>query len=454
MDLNALITKYSRSGPRYTSYPTAPQWSDKHGADTYRRHLEALSQNTSKPLSLYIHVPFCESLCYYCGCNILITKDHSRSREYVEHCLIELEAVATALKARRKLGQISWGGGTPTYLTVGQMKQLHQGTQHLFEIAADAEVNIEVDPRVTTNEQLEWLASLGFNRVSLGVQDFDPKVQETIHRIQPEEMTDSMVKKCRTLGMKGINLDLIYGLPYQTVTSFERTMDAVARIRPDRIALYNYAHLPNMIAHQKILDSHPMPSADERVAIFQLAYERLIGAGYRSIGMDHFALREDELSRALDKGSLYRNFQGYSVQKAADMIGIGCSAIGEVEGGYFQNVREVKPYQEKIGAGGLATLRGCVLSDDDKRRKWVIQTLMCQFELRSDRYEAMFGAPFETHFGAECAELTGFFEEGLLERRGETLKVSDLGRLFVRNIAMVFDAYLKAPSPVRYSTTV
>ncbi len=452
-NVRKLVQKYSTSGPRYTSYPTAPQWTENFGLAGYKKHLE-LEDNPQEPLALYIHVPFCESLCYYCGCNIQITKDHSRSGQYVDALLKEIKTVAGFLQGRRHLSQISWGGGTPTFLALSEMQRLHQGTRDYFDIAPEAEVSIEIDPRVTSQAQLETLRELGFNRVSLGLQDFNETVQKSVNRLQSKEMTEGMIQFCRKLGYQGINLDLIYGLPHQTVDSFKHTIQTVAEVRPDRIALYNYAHLPSLRGHQKILDKLPMPNADERLDIFSLSYDHLTRAGYRSIGMDHFALPQDELSKALDSGSLYRNFMGYTVKRGAGLIGIGASAIGEMKNTYFQNIREAKGYEEAIAKDGVATFRGCLLSEEDKKRKWIIQRLMCNFQLKFSEYRAKFGDSFEEHFSEEVKTLIPFYEDGILTRSQESLKVTPLGQLFVRVVAMAFDAYLKSPKGATYSKTL
>lgn len=455
MALIELIRKYSTSGPRYTSYPTAPQWKEEVSERNYRAELEKAFSNPSDELAMYVHIPFCEQLCYYCGCNIQITKDHSRSQAYLEALLTELKETAKLLGEKRVLSQVSWGGGTPTFFTSAEITKLQRGILECFELAPGAEVSIEIDPRVTTDEQLETLKSVGFNRASLGVQDFNLDVQKAVNRIQSAEMTQKMLKTCHSLGFTGVNFDLIYGLPLQTFNSFEETVEEVIRIRPDRIALYNYAHLPSLRPHQKILEKMKMPDAEERVAIFSHAYEELIQAGYRSIGMDHFALETDEMYQSLLDGRLYRNFMGYTVKKGAGLLGMGASAIGESQNAYFQNVREAKSYEERVGETGLATLRGCLLSEDDLERKWAIQSLMCQFKLEAGEFEASFGKSFESKFKWELTQLGDFFKEGILEGNTRSMKVTNLGRLFVRNVAMLFDAYLKLPNQkATYSKTV
>jgi oxygen-independent coproporphyrinogen-3 oxidase len=451
--LRGLIEKYSVAGPRYTSYPTAPQWADL-GEEKYQQALQAGYLGDDDPLALYVHIPFCEKLCYYCGCNIQITKDHGRSPSYVDALLAEAKFVSARLGGRKTLSQISWGGGTPTFLNTDEIARLHRGIAASFDISPSAEVSIEVDPRVTSCAQLEILRTLGFNHVSMGVQDFEPQVQKAINREQSREMTEQMLKKCRELGFTGINFDLIYGLPHQSLATFERTITQVAQVRPDRIALYNYARIPSLLKHQTILEEYPMPSAEERVEIFSMAYDRLTAAGYRAIGMDHFALEDDELYRAIEKGTLYRNFMGYSVKRGKNMIGLGASAIGEVGPTFFQNLRKPQDYQAAVESGKLAAFRGCFLSADDLRRKWVIQEIMCRFVLDYATFDTQFNEKFETYFAEELPRLAPFFSDGILVAGERSVRVTDLGRIFIRNVAMVFDAYLKQPGKAAHSKTV
>lgn len=447
MDLNALIRKYNQPGPRYTSYPTAPQWSTTVTGKLYEQALHTTGLAGANPVAMYIHIPFCESLCYYCGCNIEISKKRIVGIPYVDAMLKEAVTVTSRLQQRACINHMSWGGGTPTYLPCDEIERLYNGIRSHFDFTPEAEVSIEVNPRVTTEDQLVLLARLGFNRISLGVQDFDPKVQKAVHRGQSALETEAMLRRCRELGFEGINFDLIYGLPYQTARSFEQSIEDVIRMGPDRIALYHYAHLPELRPHQKILEKYPMPDDRQRVEIFTVAYHNLTQAGYVAIGMDHFATPSDELARALPAGKLHRNFMGYASQHASDLIGIGASAIGEVGGGYFQNLRESKGYQLAIGTGGLATFRGCVISEEDRRRKWVIQNLMCAFQLSFEEYEGFFQEPFDVHFAEELNALEGFYEDEILEKAKGFIKVTPLGRLFIRNAAMVFDAYLPKSGP-------
>lgn len=454
MDLKSLIQKYSVAGPRYTSYPTAPQLSESIGIEQYRKHLGSEALASEKEWGLYIHIPFCESRCHYCGCNTQATKDRSINKKYVQGLLKELQSVAGLMGGRKILTQISWGGGTPTFLAVDEIRDLHQGTKALFEISSDADLSLEIDPRVTSTEQLECLRNLGFNRVSLGIQDFNVEVQRAINRNQSLEQTKQLLEVCRSLQFNTINFDLIYGLPFQTLASFEQTIDKVIEMRPSRIALFNYARLPKLLKHQNILEAYPMPSLEERVGIFTNAYEKLLKAGYGSIGMDHFALESDELYQAVFNGQLYRSFQGYVVKKSHHLIGLGASAIGELGDTYFQNVRQADDYMKSVYAEGLATLRGFFLSPEDKLRKWVIQRIMCQFELLYGEFHEVFGYKFEKYFNNEQEELRQFCEEGLLEIHPDRIKVTSLGRLLVRNVAMVFDAYLKKSQGGVYSKTV
>ena len=454
MGIAELSKKYSVAGPRYTSYPTAPQWIERLGASEYEEALAETTPDAGQALSMYLHIPFCEALCYYCGCNIQITHDHNKGAGYVDNLVREIASVATRLKGRPRLQQISFGGGTPTFLSSTELERLFRGITDCFEISPEAEISIEVDPRVTTDEHLRTLQRLGFNRISLGVQDFDPLVQKAVNRLQSAELTSRMLGLCRELGFRGINFDLMYGLPLQTVSSFEKTLDQVLAMGPDRVALYNYAHLPSLRPHQKILEKHAMASPEERTDIFNLGYERLTAGGYASVGMDHFAKKDDELYLALERGTLYRNFMGYTVRRAPQMIGIGASAIGELSSGYFQNIRETKPYEAQIGARGVATFRGCRFTPDDLRRKWVIQTLMCNFVLRFEEFENRFQASFLETFAEEVRSLPSFQADGLLQQRADSLVITSLGRIFIRNIAMVFDAYLRSPKGATYSKTV
>ncbi|NBX68903.1 MAG: oxygen-independent coproporphyrinogen III oxidase [Proteobacteria bacterium] len=454
MGLKELINKYSTSGPRYTSYPTAPQWVDSLTVEAYREQLKKSFSKKTDPIALYVHIPFCEALCYYCGCNIQITKDHTRSQTYLNSLIKEMKTVTEVIGSRQSLSQISWGGGTPTFMTVDEITKLHEATLQFFDLVPNAEVSIEIDPRVTSREQLKVLRELGFNRVSLGVQDFNEDVQKAINRVQSVKMTGDMLKFCRELGFEGINFDLIYGLPLQTRDSFKKTVEQVVQLKPDRIALYNYAHLPSLRPHQKIMDKFARPDTEERLAIFLDGYQEFTDHGYQSIGLDHFALDTDELFRAIEKETLYRNFMGYTVKRGAGMIGIGASAIGEIGNSYFQNIREAKNYEESVAQTGMAAFRGLLLSPEDEKRKWIIQQLMCKFILRFSDFQSRFGSDFKVEFESELRKLEDFSKEGILNLTSEGIAISELGRLVIRNVAMVFDAYLNLPGKATYSKTL
>lgn len=461
MDLREIIRRYDVSGPRYTSYPTAPQWTEQCGEAVYLERLGLLSGRSiedgaiegREPAALYIHIPFCESLCLYCGCNIQLTRDHGKAVRYVDAVLLEMGRVVHAIGTRPRLSQIAWGGGTPTFLSVLELTTLFQGILSHFEILRDAEISIEIDPRVTSDDQLERLRELGFNRVSLGVQDFAPDVQKAVNRLQSAELTERMLRRCHELGYSGVNYDLIYGLPAQTQASFEQTVCDVIRHHPDRIALYNYAHLPSLRKHQSRLERFSLPDANLKTELFELAYRRLVCAGYRAVGMDHFALESDELFNAANDGRLYRNFQGYTVKRGLPLFGFGASAITELDGAYFQNVRELGEYHDRMARGRLATFRGTVLSSDDEKRKWVIQRLLCQFRVDGREYRHRYGKAFWTDFEF-TRELKQLAADQLLEVDSDGLRVTETGRLFVRHAAMAFDAYLNKAATATYSRTL
>jgi oxygen-independent coproporphyrinogen-3 oxidase len=444
----ALLEKYNTAGPRYTSYPTAPVWEESYNQQTHLHVVQQtndLNKPNPHPLSIYIHLPFCESRCLFCGCNVVITKQRDQAEKYLGYLFREIEAVAHWIDRRRPLVQLHWGGGTPTYLSEEQMERLFHFLTDRFKLAPGAEVAIEVDPRVTTPAQIELLHKLGFNRISLGVQDFDPQVQETIHRIQPLEMTSQTVEQCRTLGFEGINFDLIYGLPHQTVASFEKTLDDVIVLSPDRIALYNYAYVPWLSPHQAQMPESALPAVDVKFQILQSAQQKLTEAGYRYIGMDHFAKPADELSVALDNGSLHRNFMGYTVQKGGDkpseLYGFGVSAISGLQWHFAQNWRKLSQYYEAIDTGQLPTMRGYNLSQDDKIRQQVILSILCEGRVRYADYDT-FGIRFTQYFVDALLQLKEMERDGLVQFADGGFTVTPTGRLFSRNIAMPFDAYL------------
>lgn len=443
-----LMRRYNVPGPRYTSYPTAPVWRSDVGAPDFAERLEAAgAAGPAVPLSLYVHLPFCRSLCWYCGCNTVISKDPSAADRYIDQLVRELDLVGERLGGRRTLAQVHWGGGTPTFLDEAQLERLWTELTRRFTLRPDAEVAIEIHPAVTTPGQLTLLRRLGFNRISMGLQDFNPRVQEATHRIQTEEETQGLLEHARWLGFSGVNFDLIYGLPYQDPLSWARTLAQVLAMRPDRLAVYSFAFMPEVLKHQRRMPAEALPGARTKLELFRAAYATFVEAGYRPIGMDHFAVPEDELARAQERRTLGRNFQGYTVKAATDVVALGCTGISDVAGAYFQNVRPLARYAESVTQGRFATERGLRLSEDDRRRRAVITQLMCNFwvDLGEDGARA---------FEPELERLRSFEEDGLVVRTGTQLELTPLGRLFVRNVAMVFDAYLSRAERPRFSQTV
>lgn len=447
-----LLRKYDRPGPRYTSYPTAPIWSEDIGGAQYAEALKNASSDADAPLSLYCHIPFCRTRCYYCGCNTCIVKGDTAVNAYTEELCKEIAWTADQLKPRGSVRQLHFGGGTPTYVGVERLAQILDCMEEAFEFGKDCERSMEIDPRLTTPEQLEFLAERGFNRISLGVQDFDPEVQKSIGRIQPQEQVTAVLEQCRRLGFKGINFDLIYGLPLQTVESFSRTLERVIELRPDRLAVYSFAFLPTVKANQLKINKDELPSTEMKYELFATAIAMFTGAGYRQIGMDHFALPDDELSRAQADGRLFRNFMGYSMQAAPEMIGIGMSSIGYVDDGFYQNVSRLKEYGRRIDESYCAVYRGIKLSKDDLIRQHLITSLMCNFRLDIAQLEKRFGITYDEYFAEEQRQLGGFVDDALLEVSPGRLIVTSVGRAFVRNIAMTFDAYLKDDAPGKKAT--
>ncbi len=450
-----LLAKYDKPGPRYVSYPMAPEWRADFGDSEYRVALKRASEAAAEPLSVYVHLPFCWQRCLFCGCNVIISKRQDVSQKYLDYLYREIAMTAAILGDRKTVKQLHWGGGTPTYLTVAQIEELHDRLAEFFDIAPDAEVAIEVDPRITTREQLAKLRELGFNRVSMGVQDLDPAVQKAIGRNQSEAETRAIFAWCRELGFSGANMDLIYGLPLQTVATWERSIRAAIDIRPDRLAVYNYAHIPSKIKHQRRMETFERPQGPVKYDLFALARRLFMEAGYRAIGMDHFALPEDELSIAMDQRRLHRNFMGYTVVPAADMVAFGVSAIGEVGGVYAQNEKRPVMYYKALDEGRFPTLCGIELSEDDTVRRWVIRQLMCNFYLSFAELEERFGVHYDTYFAREEADLADFYAEAFVERREDGLHALPLGQVFIRNVCMVFDAYLRKPGHfTNFSRTV
>jgi len=441
-----LLRRYDKPGPRYTSYPTAVQFNEEYGAADYRGKLAAADRHEERPLSLYLHIPFCESRCTYCGCHVVITRKSEVAEKYLRYLHREIDLLAGALPRRRTVSQYHWGGGTPNYLTLEQMAALHGKVTEHFRIQPEAEVAIEVDPRVTSREQIALMRECGFNRVSIGVQDFDQDVQAAINRHQSEEQTEEVYRRCREAGIPSINLDLIYGLPLQTPDSFTRTMNSVVRLRPDRVAVYSFAYVPWLKPHQKSIPEESMPSPELKLRLFCIARQAMLAAGYRQIGMDHFALPEDELALAQAGRRLHRNFMGYTVKKGSDMVGVGISAIGDVANSFAQNAKKLSAYYGMLDEEQFPIERGYILSRDDRIRRAVITALMCNFHLDRAEIERAYGIEFGDYFTEELEELCaseGPVEHGFLKIDEQSLQVVGNGGLFVRNICMTFDRYLR-----------
>ncbi len=449
-----LLSKYDTSGPRYTSYPTAPQFHEGFGPAAFEAEIRAANAAaTPPPLSLYFHLPFCESVCFFCGCNVTFTSDRTRPAGYTESLLREVARTVPLLKPGRPVEQLHWGGGTPTFFSPDQLRILFDGIRERFAFAPDAELGIEVDPRETSADHLRVLGALGFNRLSLGIQDFDPAVQEAVNRVQSAETTRATILEARARGFTSVSVDLMYGLPRQTAATFARTLDTVLALGPDRVALFNFAYLPDMIRHQKAIDAAALPPAPEKFAILRLAVERLTGAGYRYIGMDHFARPGDELCRAQDAGTLYRNFQGYTTHAGCDLHAFGVSAISSVGPCYAQNHKAIRDYSAAVAAGGLPVQRGIRLSAGDLLRRHVIMRLMCDFALDFAAVEREFNIRFQDTFADALGSLGRMEADGLLRLGPGRLEILPAGRLLVRNIAMAFDDYL-ATRPARFSRTI
>jgi len=445
VDLEGLIKRYDRPGPRYTSYPTAVEFHEGFTADSYCERLGAAAAAATEPLSLYVHLPFCQERCAYCGCAVIATKKRDVAATYLEYLGRETRMLATRLGARRRVVQYHWGGGTPTYLTLDQMARLDATIRRHFDIGSDAECAIEVDPRVTTREQITLLRHLGFNRLSFGIQDFTEAVQEAIRRHQPLDQTRALYWFAREAGFDSINFDLVYGLPRQTVDSFRRTLESVTDMLPDRIAVYSYAHVPWLRPNQKVIDPADLPDASGKRALLGSAIDTFVRAGYVPIGMDHFALPDDDLALAARQRRLHRNFMGYTTRPAPDSVAVGISAIGDVRGAFAQNHKTLARYYQAIDAGRFPIERGYALSDDDKVRRHVITELMCNFHVSRSAVERKFEIDFGAYFARELALLGadhGPIADGLLEVDDAALTVTPRGRLFVRNVCMSFDRYL------------
>ncbi|MDQ1243834.1 MAG: oxygen-independent coproporphyrinogen oxidase [Campylobacterota bacterium] len=451
----AKFTKYSKPGPRYTSYPTALEFSDSFGYDEYIQKLK--SQNSTRPLSLYFHLPFCKNACYFCGCNVVFTSKEDKMLRYLDYLKRELKILSQYVDCNRSVIQMHFGGGTPTFFSAPQLEEVIKEIKSFFpNFVKDAEVSCEIDPRHIDEDQMKVLSENGFNRVSFGLQDFNEKVQHAIHRIQPYEITKKAMDLARKYNMHSVNVDLIYGLPYQSLETFKETLELALTLNPDRFAIFNYAHVPWMKKTMRKIDETTLPLPDEKLRIMQHTIDFLTSHGYKMIGMDHFAKPEDELFKAIEKGELHRNFQGYTTKGGADLIGVGLTSIGEGVAHYAQNFKEMRDYEEAIDAGKLPFERGIVLNDDDQIRQYVIMELMSNFKLDIKRFEKLFNVEFKTYFADALIALKPFVEDELLSMNSDFIECSQTGTLLIRNIAMPFDAYMKkhAASSKTFSKTV
>lgn len=450
-----LFRRYDKSGPRYTSYPTAVQFHEGF-ADADYRAVAARTNQQGGPLSLYFHIPFCDTLCFYCACNKIATKNRKHAVPYLASLFKEIEMQGSLFDRSRKVDQLHWGGGTPTFISHEQMTALMAKTREQFNLHDDdsGEYSIEIDPREVKNDTIKLLRELGFNRMSLGAQDFDPRVQKAVNRIQTEAQTFAVLDQAKAEGFKSVSVDLIYGLPLQSLEGFAQTVDKVIAAGPDRLSVFNYAHLPEMFKPQRRINEADLPSASEKLDILQMTNERLTQAGYVYIGMDHFAKPDDELAVAQREGSLYRNFQGYSTHAECDLVAMGVTSIGRVGNSYSQNVKTTEEYEALLDADKLPVYRGVELNDDDILRREVITKLMCQFELDVAVIAKQFNIDFADYFAQEMAAIRQIERDGLFMIDGDRIRVLSVGRLLIRNVCMVFDRYLRQQTEQRYSKVI
>ncbi len=451
-----LIKKYDKPGPRYTSYPTAPHFSETFTRSDFLNEITRTNHDGDLPdLSLYFHLPFCDTLCYFCGCNMILTRSRQRIKTYVQYLKKEIDLIADRLSPGREVVQLHWGGGTPTSLNPKEIEDLSNYIHTRFQVVQDAEAGCEIDPRELTKDHLISLKHGGFNRISMGVQDFNKKVQQAVNRIQPEGTTRKVVDWIRELEFQSLNLDLMYGLPFQSVDSYEKTVDAVIEILPDRIALFNFAYVPWMKKHQKAIRVDDLPPAEEKLSILKMATQKLTSAGYVFIGMDHFAKPDDELAVAQKEMRLYRNFQGYSTHAGTDLYAMGITSISQFGRIYAQNIKDEKGYFAALDQGLMPTAIGCVLNDDDLLRREVIIKLMCNFELDFQDIEKKFNIDFETYFQWGLNNLKEMIADRLLTIENRKIQVTRMGRFLIRNIVMNFDGYIERKEDnARYSRTV
>ena len=435
------VNRYNRPGPRYTSYPTAPVWTDSYGPDDFESAMRSAELKKS-PVSLYMHLPFCESLCLFCACNVVIRKDKSGTPPYLSILKKEIAHIASRVSRDREVTQFHWGGGTPTYLSPEQIEDLFTYTRARFTFAPDAEIGIEVDPRVTSSAHMETIRKMGFNRLSMGIQDFKPEVQKAVHRVQPYELTRDLIANARQLGFDSINVDLIYGLPHQTGESFAHTVEQIVSLSPDRIAMFSYAHVPWLKKQQGSFVKF-LPEGMKKFDIFRNGLLKFLEAGYLYIGMDHFAKENDELAVSQRNRTLHRNFQGYTSKAGADLYGMGITAISGIQETYAQNYRDIPSWEKSVNDHGVATMRGYHLSNDDIIRREVISRLLCHTVIVKDEISRKFGIDFDEYFAPELKRLKIPQEDGLVVINDKEIRTAWLGRIFIRNLAMVFDPYLE-----------
>jgi oxygen-independent coproporphyrinogen-3 oxidase len=451
-----LLAKYDKPGPRYTSYPTAPHFSQDFDEAAYSQRLAVAAEKADEPLSMYVHLPFCEQRCTFCGCNVVISPRRGPEEPYLDALDAELGLIQHHLGPRRRLNQLHWGGGTPTYLSPAQCERLFESITSRFPLTEDAEVALEIDPCVTTMDHLETLRRLGFNRLSMGLQDIDPEVQAAIKRVQPLELTREHVEEARRLGFSSVNIDLVYGLPRQTEDQFRNTVRTVVeQLAPDRVACFSYAHVPWIKPHQRQLEDFPMPAGWEKFRLFHGAAEEFTGAGYVFVGFDHFARPDDELARALEEARVHRNFMGYTVMPASDQVGVGVTSIGDVAGAYVANCKKLAPFQRTIAEGRLPIERGLLRTTEDELRRAVINSIICNLELEFGWIEDQFSIDPRHHFADALKSLDPMAGDGLVQIDDQGIRVTDRGRFFLRNLCMPFDSYLaQAGTGPKYSRTV
>ncbi len=450
-----LIQKFTKPGPRYTSYPTAPEWKIQPDTTFYTQALTQFGQS-DKPVSVYVHIPFCASMCYYCGCNVVIRKSRTEvGDEYLNYLEKEVTLVCATIGRRPHIKQFHVGGGTPNYLTIPQLHRLKAIFDHAFIIDADAEVAIEIDPRTVSLDQVKVLREIGFNRVSMGIQDFDAEVQKAVNRIQPYDIVAPLIAQLKHDNWESINMDLIYGLPHQTLAGFQRTIDQVITLDPDRIAMYSFAHIPWLKSHQKLISENALPNPTEKLAIFVQARNQLLQNGFDAIAMDHFAKSQDTMAIAFKNGVLHRNFMGYTLKPADEFLGFGVTSIGFVENTFTQNNHELADYYNELNHERLPAKKGLALTLDDQMRSWVINAIMCQFHVEKSDFTTRFNQDFDTYFAHEKAHLDACERDELIIRFPNAITATELGRFFIRNVAMGFDWYLRQQkTDQRFSSTI